>query len=176
MKKNIFKGFHRPIGLPAFLSPMGCLVAYKSFSVERLVRFHDNCAYDLHSDKQYDWNKLFGFCLDIIGIHKNSIRFGWRYSLSKNRIELCTIIYDNGTPKRVYIPNHDVPLNCEVDLRIEFDLDSGNRLWIKFLINNKSVYDYCLENVPCLCYFGCGLYFGGKSRAPHKISVDIRKM
>ena len=77
-KKTILKGFHRPIALPAFLNDMGMMPVASTKTLTRRVKFHPNCAYDLKNNKQGDWNKLFGVCLGWDGIHKESIRFGWR--------------------------------------------------------------------------------------------------
>lgn len=176
MKKTIFKGFHRPIQLPAFLSPCGFITTVKEHQIIRKVRFTDSCAYDLKNDKQGDWNKLFGICAGLLGIHRNSVRFGWRYSVEKQCIELCRIFYRNGKPSREYIPEHDIPLNKTVTLELCFSYDVNNRLWAEFLVDGASVSLEFIEDVYSAMYWGCGLYFGGKSKAPHKMTVEIVKL
>jgi hypothetical protein len=69
----------------------------------------------------------------------------------------------------------DIIIGEERDLEIKFNISPDGYVWYSFL-NNGS--DYCggyLQSVPAICYFGCGLYFGGKMRAPKHIYVDIEK-
>lgn len=177
MKKTIFKGFHRPIQLPAFLSPMGFLVTDKYYTFSRKIKFHENCAYNLKTDKQYDWNKLFGVCLGIRGIHKNSIRFGWRYNIFKNSIELCTIVYKDGEkPQRTLIQDADLLLGGEATFTIKMHINPYGVLEYAFHLNNMLVSNGNLGVMGCLMYFGCGFYFGGESKAPHKISATYKKV
>lgn len=173
-KKTIFKGFHRPIGLPAFLFPMGYAKDLKTISLKKTVKFYPSCAYDLQSGKQGDWNKLYGVCFGITGIHKNSIRFGWRYNAKKNTVELCSIVYDKGIPSRKYLSEHDLPLNAEANFEIKYSITPRGNLEFKFIVNDQCADTGHIENLPTNFYFGCGFYFGGTSRAPHKISAYIK--
>lgn len=171
----IFKGMHRPLfKLPAFISPFGITMSYISHSVVRKVKFYENCAYNI-GEKQSDWNKVFGFCLGISGIHENSVRFGWRYNIQKNCIELGRLIYNNCTPEREYLEGCDVQFGEEVKLELQFEWQ-GDFLDIKFLVNDNVVYcTHIIECVSSLFYFGCSLYFGGKTKAPHKMKVRMRR-
>ena len=176
MLRLIPKNFHRPLQLlPAFLKPFGFLFMGKEYSVRRIVKFTKSCEYTLDETHQYDWNKLFGVCFGMTGIHKNSIRFGWRWNPKKNKIEICTIEYRDGIPTREIMQNCDIAIGEERDLEIKFNMSPDGYVWYSFL-NDGS--DYCggyLQNVSAICYFGCGLYFGGKKRAPKSICVDIEK-
>ena len=48
------------------------------FSQGANIIFADNCKYEI--DEKSCVNKLYGFCLGLFGVHKNSIRFGWTYN------------------------------------------------------------------------------------------------
>jgi len=173
-KKTIFKGFHRPIGLPAFLAPMGFLRKKLNYTFKRKVTFFENCAYDLKNGKQGDWNKIYGACFGLFGIHKTSVRFGWRYSIPKNCIELCTIAYINGKPFRDYLPLCDLELGESKELRINVYIDDYKFLHVQFYVGKQLVKVLCWQIKPRF-YFGCGFYFGGESKAPHKITARIDK-
>lgn len=112
MKKTILKNTHYAIGLSAF-SAMGLMMTDTSYTISRRVKFNSNCAYDLGNEDQKDWNKVFGICFGVRGIHKNSLRFGWRWNTMKQKIELCTIVYreDSAKPSREEIKDFELDLN-----------------------------------------------------------------
>lgn len=173
MKKTILKHFHRPLGLPAFIAPSGLLLTGSKHSITRRVKFRPNCNYNLGDSDQFDWNKLFGVCFGIRGIHRNSLRFGWRYNTDKGCIELCTIVYrEDDVPQRVY--REDVALNqwCNFDLSYRVE---PYYIGYDFRINGRTVHSGIMPTPGALCYFGCGLYFGGHLRAPKTMTVDICK-
>ena len=172
-KKNIYKYCHRPVGLPAFLFPMGCMKANKTYTVERNVEFCSNCEYDLKNEDQYDWNKLFGVCFGLTGIHKNSIRFGWRWNIEKGAVEICSIVYDHGIPSRKYLNSWDMELEAEANFKIDFQISEYGLLCYEFYINDEIVDNGTITDIPSKHYYGCGFYFGGNKRAPHKVSAYI---
>ena len=170
MKKTIFKGFHRPIGIPAFLCPIGHLRKGASLDLHRKVIFQDNCAYDLHNVDQYDWNKIYGVCFGILGIHKNSVRFGWRYNTNTQLIEICVIVYrPNRDPQRYQVA--EIPFNKEVLLEINMQR-MDNDIDVFFRVEGMHVGGVTLAP-DSFFYYGCGFYFGGNCRAPHKMSIKI---
>ena len=169
MKKTILKGWHRPIGLPAFLCPIGHLGEEKKKSIKRKVVFQDSCRYDLKNENQYDWNKLFGVCFSILGIHMDSVRFGWRYNLQKGIIEICIIIYKDGLVQRLQVAEIDI--DKEIDLEISIER-VNNQIEVFFFVENLHVGGIVLAP-SSVWYFGCGFYFGGDERAPHKISAKF---
>lgn len=85
---TIHKGRHyaRPVGLKLY-TPSTVLLT-------QTVTFNSSCRYDLHFRYQLDINKLFG-----VGYfpthHVNSVRFGWRYDLDKDMIEILAYCYIN---------------------------------------------------------------------------------
>ena len=169
MKKTILKGIHRPIGLPAFLCPMGKL--RERLSIKRKVTFNENCIYIFDDEDQWDWNKLFGVCFSITGIHQNSARFGWRYNPQIGMIELSTIVYKNGNPVRNAVAN--IAPNEEVKLEIKFD-KFNDEVEVYFFVEDMYVGEALLKP-NSFRYYGCGFYFGGNKVAPHKMSIKINK-
>lgn len=177
MKKTILKNTHYAIGLPAFFSPMGCMLKGNDHVVGRRVKFDANCAYDLQDEDQKDWNKIFGVCFGITGIHKNSLRFGWRYNTETRKIELCTIVYreDFAEPERLELSGHDIDLNQWVRLELSF-IVSVACVYYMFKVNDTTVHSGAMPMPEALMYFGCGFYFGGNRKAPHKMTLNIEKI
>lgn len=177
MKKTILKHCHRPVQLlPAFLCPVGLLRTGFSRTISKKVRFLDNCSYEIDPKKQGDWNKLFGVCFGITGIHRNSIRFGWRYNIADDVIELCVITYNNGEHKMDHIKGEDIRLNQYVNLSLTFTVNPNGDVTADFSVNGRTVRTVYMGVIAEMFYFGCGLYFGGKTRAPHKMQVEWEKI
>lgn len=165
MKKQIIlRGFHRPLQLiPA------CFKNMKSgliFSLTKEIEFTDSCRYNLHSDDQHDWNKLFGVCAGIFGIHTNSGRFAWRYS--NGMIEIAIYTYING--ERDASPVKTIPINkrFKFDIRRHFN-------YLSYYINDKLVGESWI-GAGNNTLWGCGLYFGGNRRAPQTIIVEQKNL
>lgn len=159
MKKQIIlKGFHRPLQLiPA------CFKNIKSgliFSLTKEIEFTDSCRYNLHSNDQYDWNKLFGVCAGIFGIHTNSGRFAWRYN--NGMIEIAIYTYINGERDASRIKA--VPINKRIKFSIHRHFS-----YLSYYINDQLVGESWIGSDNTL--WGCGLYFGGNRRAPQTIIV-----
>ena len=178
MKKNIIlKGFHRPLQLiPSCFKPFGFIITDKVYSIHRRVKFASSCAYNLQNEDQDDWNKLFGVCFGISGIHKNSLRFGWRRSIKKQKIELCVIEYNNGKVLRAWIYGMDTDLDTEIDLEVRFRMTSYGVVEYNFLCNGEVCRSWHLDSVSSLMYFGCGVYFGGNRKAPHKMIINVENI
>ena len=177
MKQTILKGFHRPMQLiPACFKPFGFFITDKTYSLKRRVKFHDNCAYDLKDNDQDDWNKLFGVAFGVKGIHQNSIRFGWRWNIQKQRIELCTLEYRNGIVTRERMFGGDMPLGDTVNLEIKFKMNGYGNILYEFVVNDKTYSESYVDNCDAVSFWGCGFFFGGNRRAPHKMTVEITKL
>lgn len=178
MEKTIYKNFHRPLQLiPACFKPFSlCFMFNKTYSVHRCVKFTQSCSYNLGDNDQYDWNKLFGVAFGVRGIHRNSIRFGWRWNIAKQKIELCTIEYRNGIVTREYMRDCDIPLNEWVYLHIDFEMDANNKITYKFTCNGKEYSHSDIDGTDLYSFWGCGLYFGGNRRSPHRMTIEIEKL
>ncbi|MBR6774572.1 MAG: hypothetical protein IKM23_02510 [Bacteroidales bacterium] len=163
-KQTIRKGFHRPFQL---IPP--CLKFFsvrKDFYIRRTFFFTKSCRYMLDGGDQMDWNKLFGFCYGVKGIHVNSVRFAWRYSASRDMIEIATYCYKNS--KRIYKIVGTVCIGKPVTLSIRRCVDIEDDV-IFFLCGFNVVDRIIIESDKFV--FGCGLYFGGNRRAPQDIII-----
>ena len=167
MKKiTIHKGFHRPFSfIPACFKGM---TTEKKFRIKKKIKFTESCKYNLRNNDQYDWNKLFGVCFGIFGIHKNSARFVWRYvPYFKEVIEIGVYYYKNGkrSAQRVFFAQ--VGEEREYEIEVFTDTDGT---YITFYIDETHL-DIEKFEVNSKVTFGCGLYFGGNRRAPQDISI-----
>ena len=161
--QTIYKGFHRPFQLiPAYFRFFS---RQKWFRIYREVIFTNTCKYILDNGDQEDWNKLFGFCFGIFGIHTNSARFAWRYSPDTGMIEIAVYCYQDGI--RTYTTVSKIKIGEPVWLEIK-----RNYSTISFLVDLNCIHHITLaSNKPA---FGCGLYFGGNRRATQNITIKIQ--
>ena len=163
-KQTIRKGFHRPFQL---IPP--CLRFFsirRDFKISRTFVFTKSCRYMLDGGDQMDWNKLFGFCYGVNGIHANSVRFVWRYSPSRNMVEIATYCYKNR--KRIYKIVDSVCIGKPIYLSISRRVDIEDDI-IFFHCDLKVVDRIIMESNKFV--FGCGLYFGGNRTAPQDITI-----
>ena len=164
MKKQvILRGFHRPLQLiPA------CFKNMKSgliFSLTKEIEFTDSCRYNLRSDDQHDWNKLFGLCRRI---HKDSGRFAWRYNARTGMIEIAIYTYINGERDASLVKT--IPINK----RFKFGI-CRHFNYLSYYINDQLVGESWI-GADSHTLWGCGLYFGGNRRAPQTIIVEQKNL
>lgn len=153
----------------------------KAPNFKRLVRFDASCAYELPAYNSQDVNKLFGFSLGFLAVHKNSARFGWRYSSSKQAIELLAYCYTQG--KR----NQDaqlefplvatVPLGQEILLELDYDRTEGTYTFSTYTPTGGFISCLGVETLSNLPWFGLthSLYFGGDCLCPHNMTITMKK-
>lgn len=165
MKKQIIlKGFHRPLQLiPACFKNMRSGMI---FSLTKEIEFTDSCRYNLHSDDQQDWNKLFGVCAGIFGIHTNSGRFAWRYH--NGMIEIAIYTYINGERDASLVKAIPINKRIKFDIRRHFN-------YLRYYINDRLVGESWI-GADNHTLWGCGLYFGGNRRAPQTIIVEQKNL
>lgn len=167
MKKQlILKGFHRPLSLiPPFLrrpKKTDC-----DIYMNKRIIFTDSCRYSLDGGDQDDWNKLFGFCFGIFGIHKNSARAVWRYIPETDLIEIALYTYINGERDYRICTSVSINSSCTIDLLYDRH-DNSLILHVGEHYYNSITRIVSFPDKPV---FGCGLYFGGNRRAPHNIMI-----
>jgi len=143
-------------------------------TVSKVAIFHSNCAYDLGNVNQADINKLYGFSVGLFsGNDYNSARFGWRWSIEKQKIELLAYVYINGV--RINEWDADISmgffdLNVEIFTEISVLL-SGYRFRT---VNNG------IEIIKLVRRGGSGMgynqypYFGGDEVAPHTMTIELK--
>lgn len=134
-----------------------------------MARFDETAIYDLKSNDQNDINKLYGFTDCNSTVHENSARFGWRWSLTKQKIEIFAYVYGNGQVH--YVKIGEAIIGKEQSYSIYCVGDHYN-----FNFNGN------LIQMPR----GCGQqiavrtieypYFGGSQKAPHTIQIAIKQL
>ena len=130
--------------------------------------FDESAAYDLGNSNQLDTNKLFGLSDCSSLHHKNSARFGWRWSIEKKTVEIMAYSYANGVRSYDLVGDLAPGVNGQFSIRME-----GNRYI--FNLNGREVQQ------PRFCSDGGGVkyrlypYFGGDEVAPHDVRVWVKK-
>lgn len=164
MKKQIIlKGFHRPLQLiPACFKNMAF---GNNFELCKTIEFTDSCRYNLGTEDQYDWNKLFGVCRGLFGIHKHSGRFAWRYNTNTGTIEIAAYSYIDGIRYMDFIKT--IRLNKAYKFKLK--KEAG---YLLFYIDDQLLAEIWIGYADV--FFGAGLYFGGNRRAPQKIIVESK--
>jgi hypothetical protein len=158
------------------------------FGAKRLVRdviFTDSCRYNLQSDDQGDTNKLFGGG-KFFGVfrpkgvkwwrlwdyeHSNSARFGWRYDLETDKIELSAYYYLD--KRRYIVATGKVHIGAKYRLMLNIT-GSGCYFMVYDSTGTLMFSHVCVFPRPGLMYL-TGLYFGGNQVAPHEITISLEK-
>ena len=156
MTYTCFKGMHwfLPV-LPRFY--------WNKKQYDWTVNFDSSCAYNLGDDDQYDWNKLVGVSQHF-NPRVNSIRFGWRYNLTNNLIEIAS--YKETNYHFEFSTIASVELNKDVKLTIQLYSD------LVALNVNDNIYVTSFKMDKKLL-MRANPYFGGNNTAPHKMSLKI---
>ena len=141
------------------------------------VTFQSSCRYVLGNSNQYNCNKLMGF-FDSPAGEVRSARWGWRWSLEKDCIEIAPFIHHAGTfvlpPVSQWIP---IPLNTPI--RVKVKLDRSNDQYIFTCINGGDVTTFTVSVTGPLANTYSGacrwdlLYFGGSQAAPHDVTIEF---
>lgn len=156
----IKKGTHAPFRFPELLFDQQRLAAK--------VVFTRTCAYDIGIKDQADINKLFGIGY-FPSHHKNSVRFGWRYVIELDAIEVMAYWYSKGERKS----NHICFVSLEKEhLYILNIMEVGHILDV--YDNAKKIGNFVIGDVPgrSIGYL-LRPYFGGNQTAPHDIEIKI---
>lgn len=173
------KHYHR-------LPPFSTLPWVGKQSMVRLVTFAPECAYDSAPYNERDVNKLFGLSFGFGGVHHNSARFGWRYSMADKCIELLAYCYVDG--RRNWDEQLRFPVVAQVQpgekllLEIQYEPDgytfsvhSAEDGRYGGFIGCRSVNANVPHGLPRLGLTH-GLYFGGTLAAPHTMAVRIDRV
>ena len=130
------------------------------------VKFTESCKYEINEKSCV--NKLFGFCFGL-GVHKNSLRFGWTYNKETNNIFIWHYDYSKGRLMKLKL------YSCDINEEHEYKviLRKQNNDYIGGLVidgNEESAMRF--ENITSKFITTLGPYFGGETRAPHKIIIE----
>lgn len=145
------------------------------FSKKKMTRrvvFDMSCKYEIEGEDMDDTNKLYGIGY-FPGHHRNSVRFGWRYSPEFRMIIITAYCYINADReiKHICAVRIGRPLIFSIEVMpftyelrvwdIEDDVSVGA---VQVQHSNKKKWGFPL-----------GLYFGGNKTAPHDMTVKITK-
>ena len=136
-----------------------------SFDIQ--VKFDESARYTSYSpENQLDVNKLWGVSDCGTNHSENSIRFGWRWDLNQEQIEI--LMYRR--------------LSSEFSFKSLGYVNPGDISYMSLNITNDHYYmslngveDSISRNCsnPCRRYF-LYPYFGGDEKAPHDITIRIK--
>lgn len=137
-----------------------------------MVCFEPSCRYT--PDAEGDINKLFGIGFLPGGHHKESARFGWRYSPEKDRIELFTYCYFKGRRKFKHLA--DLTIFKSYILSIQF-----LRFAYYFKVLDEHGKHFYADSTEPYTHekkwgYKLGPYFGGDLPSPHAMTIQIRKV
>jgi hypothetical protein len=135
-----------------------------------VVKFDESCRYDLQSADQLDTNKLVGIGY-LPGHHTDSARFGWRYAINKDCIELMAYCYVNDN--RIIKHIADAKIGESYNLRLTVGrsaywfLAKGPGYLGEISVGHKH---------KKKLQYRLGCYFGGNRTAPHEMKIKIEKV
>lgn len=175
MKKvTIKKGWHRPFSLiPPFFRGLR-FNRDKNQIIGKELLFDESCEYMLGSDDQYDWNKLYGWSFGVDGIHKNSIRFVWRYYPDKKYVEVAPYTYIDG--KRI-LPTKEQIVKVKIGEKISTSIEVvDNHARLSITTDKCRFYDFHFTDCHYKVLFGAWFYFGGNRKAPHDITIRYKNI
>ncbi len=140
-------------------------------TVSKVAILNSTCTYNHGDNDQLDINKLYGFS-EGANHQYNSVRFGWRWSIVKQKFEILAYVYNNGQVIRE--EQADTFLgDVEVGQRFYTEVGvSGNYYRLKTIINYKATEKYISRTGSGLGY-NLFPYFGGDKVAPHDVIVEL---
>ena len=162
------KGQHTSRRVGGF--PGDKLGTLKSEMLAFTARFDETVRYDLGNKNQEDINKLMGFSDCNSLHHENSVRFGWRYSIEKDSVEIFSYAYTSGAVS--YHHMGDVAIDETVHYQIQI---VDNKF---YLLLNGEINQEVDRGASCDTglYYKLYPYFGGDETAPHDISIYIKEI
>lgn len=136
------------------------------------VTFTESCRYDLGMPDQLDVNKLVGIGY-FPGHHTHSTRFGWRYWIGTDSIELLAYCYVNGDR----ITKHIGYCTIGVEYRIGLLIAHGHYLFTLDDANGNPISDTDVQhgNKGRLQY-RLGIFFGGSKVAPREMRIKLENL
>lgn len=167
MTFTIHKGKHRAKPL-YWLRWFALLINPKR--IARRVTFLFDSTYSLEGEDQQDTNKLFGAAFGKV--HRNSVRFGWRYNPDSRKFILSAYCYING--ERIIEELCDCVANhyydCEIwitelDYLFKVTNEKGQILSMTAISKGHR------RKIGWLL----GVYFGGNNPAPKRIELQLKK-
>lgn len=134
----------------------------------KTIEFTDSCRYEINEPSCV--NKLFGFSFGLFGVHKNSARYGWTYDKETDSIVIWKYIYSNGRLTKHTITSVEICAKTKFELNCQAFDEHIYR--VIFYIDNKEMDSFCFT-VDHKWLLTLGFYFGGNTRAPHTMHVNL---
>lgn len=161
---TIKKGTHSPFRFPKLIPGSHHLYGYD-------IVFTPSCAYNLENEDQLDVNKLFGIGY-FPSHHKNSVRFGWRYFVEKQQIEILSYYYKDSQRYFDHICFVNIGDLYSFSLTIT---DKYHELIVasKYPTNYPEYYKVEIPVIPKSIGYLLRPYFGGNQKAPHDMTIKI---
>jgi hypothetical protein len=136
------------------------------------AQFTASCRYrTTSSQNQLDWNKLMG--ITTARIHHNSIRLGWRYNPTTDKIDLGFYGYAKGA--RIMQPITSIDIGAWADVRLRM-----HRNGLEVEVNGqKHVENRALglsSIFPTPTWVLRTAYFGGDETAPQDMLILVRSI
>lgn len=156
MVLHIIKGFHYSTFLPRIYKP-GIVKTVK-------VKFDKSCAYNI--EEKSCVNKLWGFSVGLFGVHKNSYRFGWTYDSVSDKIIIWAYIYRNSKLFKEKLTE------CNFDVEYTFTMEIKD----KVILTVGTIQKTYEVPEPKSWLLELGFYFGGYTKAPHKMKIDFKRI
>lgn len=131
------------------------------------ARFDGTCIYALQSRDQYDINKLYGFSDCNTGHSENSARFGWRWSVDRNKLEIFAYVHNDGNITHKYISDAEIGQEGSYSIYVvgdKYNFNFNGRLITMTRGCNSQ------RSVRYILY----PYFGGTQKAPHNVYISIK--
>lgn len=161
-----------PVTIPTgkhYSRPRRLQLHWRKTELIREIKFNSSVKYNLYSVDQWDINKLFGISYGYH--HHNSVRFGWRWNLKENKLEILAYIYIN--KKRI----QDSLAFIDLHQDYQFKIIKQEHQYLLSIIDPETSQTIVHKTYPA--GKGCPLgyllhpYFGGNCSAPHKITFDF---
>lgn len=133
------------------------------------ARFDETARYQISERNQDDINKLMGFADANSLHHENSIRFGWRYSIEKDAIEIFAYAYQEGSRQFEYMTDMKIGETANFQIMLtdnSYELNVNGEA--NTSINRTS-------GAKAGVYYLLFPYFGGNETAPHNINVFVQE-
>jgi hypothetical protein len=137
------------------------------------VFFNNNCEYNLDGIDQFDINKLFGMSFGFH--HKNSARFGWRWSEENQSMEILAYVYRNGERVKEWDENIKIcNLKPFESAEMSIDVKDDNFVFTVKKLNPYSTYTTKIKhgNLKLWGYY-LNPYFGGNRESPHDMTIML---
>lgn len=133
-------------------------------SIMHKLVFNDSCRYNLNNEDQLDVNKLIGIGY-LPSHHQKSCRFGWRYNVDKDKMEILAYWYNNG--------KRDFEHLCWVNIgeTVTYLVKSTKDRHYLIVKTQSGVFTKILDFGHSFIGYKLKPYFGGNQKAPQDILI-----